>query len=88
MDSNVFVHGKELINAQQLDAEKYAGRQVQTKVVEVRVLPSRGSNHIRVTGDEAVMMMCGRKADRIIALSGWLSRQAQGGRYHGLMHGR
>ena len=49
----MFVHGKELINAQQLGAEKYAGRQVQTKVVDVRVLPSRGSNHIRVTGDEA-----------------------------------
>ena len=71
-----------------MDAEKYSGRQVHTKVVEVKVLPSRGSTHIRVTGDEAVMMMCGRKADRILALSGWLSRHAQGGRYQDLMHGR
>ena len=82
------MHGKELINPQQLDAGKYVGRQVHTKVVEVRVLPSRGSNHIKVTGDEAVMLMCGRKADRIMLLSGWLARQAQGGRYHSLMHGR
>ena len=57
-------------------------------MVEVRVLPSRGSNHIKVTGDEAVMLMCGRKADRVMLLSGWLARQAQGGRYHSLMHGR
>ena len=77
-----------MTNAQQFDADTYTGRQVFTKVVEVRVLPSRGSNHIRVTGGEALMMMCGRKADRILALSGWLSRHAQGGRYQGLIHGR
>ena len=88
MVTDVSVHGKELINSQQLDAGKYVGRQVHTKVVEVRVSPSRGSNHIKVTGDEAVMLMCGRKADRIMLLSGWLARQAQGGRYHSLMHGR
>ena len=58
-----------------------------TKVVEVRVLPSRGTNHVKVQGDEAIVMRCGRKADRIMALSGWLARQAQGGVYTCRMHG-
>ena len=78
MVTDVFVHGKELINSQQLDAGKHVGRQVHTKVVEVRVLPSRGSNHIKVTGNEAAMLMCGRKADRRMLLSGWLALGAAG----------
>ena len=70
---------KEIIQQHGLDGKKFAGRQVHTKVVEVKVLPSRGTNHVKVQGDEAIVMRCGRKADRIISLSGWLTRQAQGG---------
>ena len=83
----VWIDGKEVIQQHGLDAEKFAGRQVYTKVVEVRVLPSRGTNHVKVQGDEAIVMRCGRKADRIMALSGWLARQAQGGVYTRRMHG-
>ena len=67
---------------------KFSGRQVHTKVVGTLILPSRGANHVKVTGDEAVMMRCGRKADRIIALSGWLTMQAQGRGSQQPMHGR
>ena len=67
---------------------KFSGRQVHTKVVDTLILPSRGANHVKVTGDEAVMMRCGRKADRIIALSGWLTMQAQGRGSQQPMHGR
>ena len=87
MDVGVWVDGKEVIQQHDLDAGKYAGRQVYTKVVEVRVLPSRGTNHVKVQGDEAIVMRCGRKAERIMALSGWLARQAQGGVYKQSMHG-
>ena len=79
MDESFWPHGKEIIQQHGLDGNKFAGRQVHTKVVEVKVLPSRGTNHVKVQGDEAIVMRCGRKADRIIALSGWLTRQAQGG---------
>ena len=87
MDEGLWYHGKEIIQQHGLDVGKYAGRQAHTKVVEVKVLPSRGTNHVKVQGDEAIVMRCGRKADRIMALSGWLTRQAQGGVYAWKMHG-
>ena len=88
MDECLWVDGKEIIIQHGLDAMKFSGRQVHTKVVGTLILPSRGANHVKVTGDEAVMMRCGRKADRIIALSGWLTMQAQGRGSQQPMYGR